>query len=190
MTQVKGVTFRVDGRNFVQETPSFEQEMYIMEQCVQAGLDQVALETTPDGKDLEPAIKRLLIQAYRSGALFKLMAALVVEENKEWTEESAERNANLFRKARDSEAKDGLRPALIGALLAFFESGASLRQISGISTALETDDTIDPAVRPKRGPEPVLSPEAAGALFSSGRSAPSSGKSPSTKRKSPKTSSR
>lgn len=188
MTQVKGVTLVIEGRRFVQESPTFEQDMYIMEQAIAAGVDQAVLAMTPDENDLEPAVKQLLIRAYKSGALFKLMAALVTEEGVEWTPAQSEKNAEFFRTVRDPESKAQLHPALVGALMAFFESGASLKQISSISS-----ETRKPSVAPepqrKRGVRPGLSPEAAGALFGSAHTTHVSGKSPSTKRRNPKTSS-
>jgi hypothetical protein len=185
---VKGVTLTIEGRKFVQDAPSFEQEMYIMEQAVEAGLDQASLQLTPDEKDLEPAIKHLLIQAYKRGALFKLMAALVTEEHTEWSPEQADRNALLFQKTRDKDSKDQLRPALVGALIAFFESGVNSKQISNISSILDADS--DPAPPPNSERKPVLSPEAAGALFHSAPTGRLSVKSPSTNVRSRKKSSR
>jgi hypothetical protein len=188
VTQVKGVSLTIEGRQFVQETPSFEQEMFIMEQAVEAGLDEATLKLTPDEKDLEPAIKRLLIQAYKSGALFRLMAALLTEEGVEWSEAEALKNAEIFRKTRDPESKANLRPATVAALIAFFESGVSSKQISSISSSLDAD-AESRAVSKNYGRGAALTPEGAGELFASGRMPPSSEKSLSTSTRSRKKSS-
>lgn len=189
MAQVKGVTLTIGDRRFTQESPTFEQDMFIMEQAVAAGLDEAVIELNPDSNDLETGIKRLLIQAYQRGALFLLIAAMVTEEGTDWSVEQARRNAEFFRTIRDPKDKDQLHPALVGALLAFFENGVSLRRISSTSSDPETANGATPVLTPKLAPKPSMNPEAAAALFNSGRMAPSSEKSPSTKGKSRKTSS-
>lgn len=188
MAQVKGVTLTIGGKRFVQESPTFEQDMFIMEQAVTAGLDEAVLELTPDGKDLERGVKQMLIQAYKRGTLFLLMASLMVEEGTEWSEEQARRNADIFRKCNVKEEKAQLHPALVGALLAFFESGVNLKKISSISSGDESPDAVSVVTR-KPVRKPVLSPEAAAALFNSGRMDQRSARSRSTSGKSRKTSS-
>jgi hypothetical protein len=166
----------IQGRKFLQESPTFEQELYIMQQVMDAGLDQATLTLDPSGDDLEPKVKRLILQAYKAGILFKLMASLVVEEGRDWTPELAEEQARLFASVRDPEDKKQLQPALVGGLLAFFESSVSSGETFLPSLA---DDEIDEiSVQPKT--KPVLTPDAAGEVFRTGTMKPSSEKSPSS----------
>ena len=179
MTQVTGIEVVVEGRTFVQETPTFEQEMYIMQQVVEAGLDTPNLTLGLDPanpKDLDRPIKQLIVHAYKSGTLFKLLGSLMVEKGTEWSEEQAERNAELFRHTRDEEGKRQLHPALVGSIIAFFESAGRLEGTSPISSH-ETDEAFLPnvSVRPK------TTETVAEALFRSGTSPLPSERSPSTK---------
>ncbi len=146
----------VEGRTFVNETPSFEQDLYIMEQVTEAGLVQLGVpQLDPEG-NLPLAIQRLIIRAYQSGALFKLMGALLTEEGTEWTKESALANAELFRKTRDPESKRSLQPAMIQSVVAFFESAASSELTSLTSSgspspaeaAAESGVRVRPKLRP------------------------------------------
>lgn len=176
MSQVNRMTLQVEGRTFVQEPPTFEQELYIMEQVVESGLDTIGpdLQLDPDSKDLTPVVKKMLVQAYKSGALFRLMGALLVEEGEEWSPELAEAQADLFRKTRDPLAKAALQPALVGAIMAFFESSSSSVPNSPISSDAPTAPAIAVDLR-----EPLLSEAQAEAVFRTGVLKPSSAKSPS-----------
>jgi hypothetical protein len=188
VTQVTGIELVVDGIQFVQETPTFEQEMFIMQQVVEAGLDtpNVTLGLDPDNpKDLNQPIKQLIVHAYKSKTLFKLLGAMVVEKGTEWSEEQAHRNAELFRTTRDEEGKRQLHPALVGAIIAFFESAGSLEKTFPTSSPeAEESSRQSVSVRHK------TTPEQAEALFRSETSALPSEKSPSIKGSRPKKSSR
>lgn len=180
MTQVTGIELVIDGRTFVQESPTFEQEMYIMQQVVEAGLDQphIKLALDPKTQDLERPVKLLIIEAYKSKTLFKLLGAMVVEKGTDWSEEQAERNAEIFRTTRDPKGKEQLHPALVGAIVAFFQSAASSEQISRIYSD-ETGESSRPSVTVK--PRRITTPTEAAAVFSSGTMPKQSERSPSTK---------
>lgn len=179
MTQSTGITLRIEGREFVQDAPTFEQEMYIMEAVTEAGIEKIpALELTgPDDKpDLEHLARQMLVAAYKSGALFRLLGALVVEKGKEWSRELAEEQAELFRTTRDPESKAQLQPALVGSVLAFFESGVNSGSISPTSSDGLDDIESTPLVdEPK-----VLTPEQAAEVFRTGSMNSPSSRSPST----------
>ncbi len=165
----------VGGRVFLQQPTTFEQDLFVMDQAEIAGLGSVAKDLTPDEKDITAVAKAVVLRAYRSGALFLLLAALMVEEGEEWSQETARANAEFFRRISDPEDKKALQPALAGAVLAFFESGADFSGISPEFTA--PDLTLD--VTPKKTGirPPRLDPAAAGALFDSMSGSPSSVKS-------------
>jgi hypothetical protein len=188
VTQVKGIELVVEGRTFVQEPPTFEQEMYIMQRVMESGFDQPAktLGLDPETNDLSRSVKLLIVHAYKSGVLFDLLGALVVEKGTEWSPESAAANGKLFKNTRDQEAKNQLHPALVAAVTAFFLSANSLETTSptylddsGESSRLNGSVTIKPKVEPKT----------ADRLFSSGNTDLLSERSPSTKKSRPKKSS-
>jgi len=180
VTQVKGIELVVDGRTFVQEPPTFEQEMYIMQLVVESGLDQphIKLGIDPKTDDLERPVKELIVNAYKSGNIFKLLGAMVTEKGTEWSREQAERSAELFRKTRDAEGKKQLHPALVGAIVAFFESAKSLETTSPISSV---EDGVSLRPRERTRTEPSLTPSQADQVFRSGTMPSSSEKLPSTK---------
>lgn len=153
--------FVVEGRRFVQEPTSMDQDNYIMKQSMQAGLDEAQLALAASGDDLERGVKLLLVKAYESGALFRLLAGILIEEGEEWTPQSADANADFFRKSRDPEAKRNLYPAMVGAIIGFFENGDGLSRTSLGSLVAADDPEI--SVVPKRR----ISPDEAVALFSS-----------------------
>lgn len=178
MAQVTGIELVIEGRTFVQEAPTFEQEMYIMQQVMDAGLDQphLKLGIDPKTKDLERPVKQIIVEAYRSGVIFKLIGSMVTEKGTEWSPEQAERNAALFKNTRDPESKKQLHPALVGAIVAFFQSAASSDEISLISSG-EKDESS----RPSASTRPRMTPTQAEAVFRSGTMESRSEKSPSTK---------
>lgn len=185
MTQVTGIEITVEGRTFVQESPTFEQEMYILQQVTEAGFDRIPNDVmlavnpeNPDDADLDPLVKQMIIRAYASGTLFRLMAALVVEKGTEWSPERAAEIADLFRKTRDPAAKKQLQPALVGAVLGFFESGVSSGRTSLISSASDAI-SLEPKPNSPRGPKPKLTAAEAEEVFRTGSTKSLSGKSPS-----------
>lgn len=183
MTQVNPkLTLDIEGRIFIQEDPTFEQEMYIMEQAKLTGLMDIgdlraALQSDNPNREIEkiiPAVRDMIVRGYQSGRLFHLMAALMTEDGTEWTPESAEANAKFFAKVRDPDSKRRLQPALAASVMAFFESAATFD-----ATSLISFDETEPVhgVIVKRKP---LSPEQAAAAFRSGTLKSPSANSPST----------
>lgn len=175
MPQETGITIVVEGRVFVQEVPSFEQELYIMDQCIAAGLVEQGSLKLDASQNLPLAVQQMLIRAYRSGALFRLMAALITEQGTEWTQEQALLNADFFRKVRDPESKKALQTALVGAILAFFESAVSSDLTSHISLDDIRSGQLDGVTL-----TPRLSEKDAAAVFASGSMPSRSEKSPIT----------
>lgn len=177
MPHEKGVELTIEGRLFVQESPTFEQELYIMEQATLAGLPEVGkLTLDPATQSLTGPVQQMIIRAYKSGALFRLMAALVTEQGTEWTPEAAEANAEFFKHVRDPESKAQLQPALVAAILAFFESAAS----SDLTSLISSDPSVSKSGLPDSehvSVRPNLTPEQAAAVFHSGRLPTSSEKS-------------
>lgn len=180
MTQVKGIELVVEGRTFVQEPPTFEQEMYIMQRVMESGFDQphITLGIDPETQDLERPVKQLIVHAYKSGTLFELLGAMVTEKDTEWSPEQAQRTAELFRKTRDQEGKKQLHPALVAAVMAFFESAVSSGKTFPTSLEELSGRHETPSVVSKHKSE--LTPTEVEQAYRSGTMPPPSKKSPST----------
>jgi hypothetical protein len=179
----------IEGRTFVQESPSFEQDLYIMEQVTEAGLVQLGGLKLDDSQNLPHMAQQMLLQAYKSGALFRLIGALMVEEGTEWSPEQAAINAEFFRKVRDPDSKRHLQTAMVGAVVAFFENAGSSDLTSLISLESPSGRPTVENGAPKQPRPPKLTEEQAGALFRSGIMPTSSAKSPTTTELTRKTSS-
>jgi hypothetical protein len=143
-----GVEIVVAGRKF---TPSvnttFEQDLYVMDRMRAGGLNGLQTEVTTEG-ELNELAQEILIQSYRSGKLFELLAGVLEEEGKEWSPESADENAIMFSKLTDPEDKKALHGSLVGVVLSFFVAEDSSLKISPKSS----EDS--PAKAPSPAPAP------------------------------------
>lgn len=150
-----------------------------MEQATLAGLPDVGkLTLDPNTQSLTGPVQQMILRAYKSGALFRLMAALVTEQGTEWTPEAAEANAEFFKHVRDPKSKAKLQPALVAAILAFFESAANSDLTSLISSDL-LDNRSGLPDSEHVTTRPILDPDQAAAVFRSARLPTPSAKSPS-----------
>lgn len=156
------IRFLIEGRTFIQDAPTFEQELYIMDKATDAGFTDAG-GLALDAKGNMPLLARqMLMRAYKSGHLYHLMAALLNEEGVEWSEEEAEKNSAFFRKVKDPESKANLQVALAASVVAFFESAVTSGEISNISSAVAAEplDVSGLRVQPKRKPMNSLEAEA------------------------------
>ncbi len=120
------------GRKFrpAQETTARHDD-WIMLQVIEADLENFA-QLEPGGD----AAKEILVRAIRSGKTYLLLAGMLVEEGRPWTEESAEANAQFFANLTSVEDKRALREALVSrAILPFFLQGVASSRISPSSSA-------------------------------------------------------
>ena len=163
MTQVTGIELVVEGRTFIQEPPTFEQEMFVLQRVMESGFDKPDL-LTDGASDLTRAAKMMIVHAYKSGTLFDLLGSLVTEKGTEWSPEQARANGEIFKKTRDPKAKEQLHPALITAVTAFLVSASSSEMTFPISS-----DETGVSVRPKD--QSALTETEADQLFSSGNTA-------------------
>lgn len=142
----------IEGRTFVLQTdPSFGQDMYMHDLVNRMGLDEIDVTRFKDGR-LDHEVKKLVIESYRTGDMFNLLGAVLVEKGKEleWTEETAEENGELFKKAR-GEAKQILERDAAFLLLSFFTEGLSSMKTSpsfSLESAgnEETPSTEEPSI--------------------------------------------
>lgn len=185
MPQPELLKFTIGGRVFVTGDPTFEQELYIMEQATAAGLAKAGgLSIDPATDQLPSIAQQMIVTAYKSGALFSLLGAMLTEEGTDWTPELAQENAAFFRTIRDRESKNALHTALAGSVVAFFESATSFATISDTSLvpdALSRDaERLVATPSPTGRRRPVLTPAQAEEVFRSGHMPSRSAKSRST----------
>lgn len=131
--QPKGpVPVTINGRTFVlEDNPSFEQDMYIMDLTDKIGLSSGQIAQLDDA-NLMQLTEKIVLDAYRSGNMFALLGALMVDQNnrENWNPEIAEDTAEIFKRVRDRETREKLERNMVFMLLAFFATGLSSSKIS------------------------------------------------------------
>ena len=83
-----------------------------------------------ESKDAGEMMMDVIFRAVENGVLFEMLAAVLVEEGKSWSESSAKANAEFFAGLTDPQDKERLNASLAGVILAFFMSAL---ERSGIS---------------------------------------------------------
>lgn len=122
----------LSGRTFIAPTKtSFRQDMFVLDLAKGAGVEKLSNATETD---LSEAAEELLLRAWKSGKLFLLLAGMIVEEGKEWTEESAKANAEFFADLTDLPDKEALSGAITGVLISFFVNAEGFSKISQTSS--------------------------------------------------------
>jgi len=125
----------IGGRTFRQAADmTFEQELYVMSVVTDAGLHDIETDDKSEAGMTESVMK-VITKAYSSGKLMLLLAALLQEDGTDWSIPMVEANALWFASLKDRESKDTLLQVMTLALLAFFEKGDVVQQISLKSTA-------------------------------------------------------
>lgn len=115
---------------------TFEQDMYLMGIATDAGLGPDVIKQA----DVSKNAQKVIVSAYRSGKMFLLIAAALVEEGKEdvqWTPAVAEEIAHFLSQTKDKDAKAKLNQVMVGLLLSFTlgvdESLATFQRSSAVS---------------------------------------------------------
>ncbi len=112
----------VAGRSFRPAVnTTFEQDFFIMERVGESGADRIEVK---DNSDLTALGTKIILDAYRTGKLFELVAGMMVEDGVKWTKQSAMENAEFFGNLTDTADKRALQDALVGVLLSFFVNAA------------------------------------------------------------------
>jgi hypothetical protein len=133
LADLKLLNVEFDGRTFRMQTDmTVEQDLYVMDLIERMGLTEADLNDLTRGNqpEKEKAARSLILGAYRSGELFKLIGTLMNEDDVEWTPEVSEENAELFATMRDKKVKAKILKNLTMLLLAFFTYGLPSSQIS------------------------------------------------------------
>lgn len=87
------------------------------------------------GDEMDKVAEEVILNAYRSGNLFRLLAGLVVELGTKWSVKTAEENAIFFAELDDKADKDAIREALLGVLLSFFVNAEAFSKTSAKSSS-------------------------------------------------------
>lgn len=141
----------VAGRKFNAVTnTTFKQDMLIMQILHEAGLRELAEKFDVLKDDLGAVAENVIIAAYKSGKLFELLGAVMIEEGQPWTTESAKTNSEFFANLTSSEDKQALKGSIVAVILGFFVSGLFVSRTSQISLKHR-----NPAV-PGEGESPVI----------------------------------
>ncbi len=142
-----GVAIVVDGRTFRPAIhTTFEQDLHIMALMGETGAEG-ALGRYGDAP-LEQWVTGLLTTLYRSGNVFAMLGAMLVEDGVDWTPARAHANAELFRRVTDPGAKRAIQASIVAIVLGFFVNGATSRGISLKSLVAEVAaSTGDPSLR-------------------------------------------
>lgn len=143
----------VAGRTFrACTTTSFRQDLYVMKLVTEAGLKEIAAKVDlTNSEALSDSAQEIIIGAYASGKLFELLGAVMMEEGKAWSEESAKTNAEFFANLTSGDDKNALKGSIVAVILGFFVSGLLASKTSGISLKSDPEASESPF-----GPDGVL----------------------------------
>lgn len=114
----------VGGRTFqpVQDT-SFEQDIYIWQLVVDAGLQDLAQAFDLRKDSVDDISMGIVMTAFKQGRLFDLLGSVLEEDGVPWSIDTAKANAQFFAQLRDKKDKQSLYNNIASTLLGFFVSG-------------------------------------------------------------------
>lgn len=121
----------VNGRTFVPHTDTtIEQDEYIALILEESGLSKLR-KFDPLVDDFTEASRLLVMRAFATGKLFKLLGAMLTENPElDFSFEAAEERTEFLRKLKRPVDKDALRGAIVALILGFFVSGAWFERLS------------------------------------------------------------
>lgn len=136
---VKGRVFRPATRT------TFAQDMYVMDLVSNTEMEKMSVVS---GADLNKMAEKILLDAYRSGNLFKILAGMVVEDGVKWTPQVAEENAEFFENLTDPADKEALHEAMAGVVLSFFVNAEGFLRTSPKSSSVAASSGESLELRP------------------------------------------
>lgn len=172
----------IAGRLFRPATKTtFRRDLFVMATTKAAGVE-AATAGFAVGDDLSKLAESIIVTAFQSGSLFLLLAALLDEDDVEWTEATAHATAQFFADLSDEDDKRALHSSIVGVLMGFF--------VSGVGSLATSPTSSDVAVTPRRSPRSSgaadpsrptpTSTRGPGDVSTSGHGAPSSARSPAS----------
>jgi hypothetical protein len=122
----------IAGRAFAPATDmTYEHDLYSVQLISEAGLEKLYEEINPlETADLSDTAKHLVLQAFATGKLFRLLATLLVEEGTEWSYAECDKNEEFFKKLKSREDKKALQSSIVLIIFSFIVSGVLSSRIS------------------------------------------------------------
>lgn len=131
----------IAGRTFIPAkagNTTFDQDLYITAAIEDAGIDKVFTEVQ-NADQLTQMAKRMIVQAYKSGKLWDVLAGVLIEKNIPWSHEYAASTARFFSNLTRNEDKEALNETMAGVVVGFFASAANSFTISQKSSLSDPD---------------------------------------------------
>ena len=132
-------TIKIDGREFhgITEAMTASQDDFILAQLRRSGAMDVLAglpkDATADQRNA--ASDEMFNRIVESGRKYKLLAGLLTEEGKKWTQASAEANAEQFAELTGTEDKVTMSGAVMRHVVLFFQFGAASSTTSATSSS-------------------------------------------------------
>jgi hypothetical protein len=142
----------IDGRQFrgIGEAMSARQDDFILSQLRRSGAMDVlaALPKEATAEEKDKASDEMFNRIVESGRKFKLLAGLLTEDGKTWTQESAEANAARFAEITATADKVTMSKEVMRLVVHFFRFGAgsSTTSPNSFSQSDAAPDTKNAAV--------------------------------------------
>lgn len=134
LEKIESPVVEVAGRKFRGVTnTTFKQDMLIMQILHEAGLRELAEKYDVLKDDLGSVAESVIVAAYKSGKLFDLLGAVMIENGQKWTLKSAKTNSEFFAELTAPEDKQALKGSIVAVILGFFVSGLFVSRTSQIS---------------------------------------------------------
>jgi hypothetical protein len=122
-------TITIGGRQFhgIIEAMTGRQDDFILTQLRRSGAMDVLAALPKDATDEQrnAASDEMFNRIVESGRKYKLLAGLLTEEGKKWTQASAEANAEQFAELTGTEDKVTMSGAVMRHVVLFFQFGAA-----------------------------------------------------------------
>lgn len=142
------------GRTFVRaRTLTFEHFNHRVNAVKASGVMPILRQYKKEADDSDILAAALMSQAYTSGELFNLMAALLVEPDVPWTVANSKGNAKYFASLTDTSVFQLIEHRLLWLLLDFFLNGVASNEttLKFLFIGLESRQS-----RKNRGATPIL----------------------------------
>lgn len=135
---IAGLEVKVSGRTFIPATrTTIQQDLFVMSRMRDTGLDKLVDNIDLKQFKLTKYAEEVIVRAYMTGMVFEVLAGLLVEQGKKWSEKSAMANAEFFANLDDDQDKENISRPLVSVVLHFFMRAVNERQTFPTFTAKE-----------------------------------------------------
>lgn len=142
---------KIAGKNFCfAEITTMDQDAYVIVRMRSAGLYELSVKFDPSKDDIGKLGEEIILRALESGALYEILAGILVETGVPWSRATAKANAELFGSITDPQDKKVVYENLATVVLDFLLvadvwSNGSLK--SSIAGELVTTPDVNPKQR-------------------------------------------